>query len=90
MPQDQLAEFVESVRKDEALQKALKSATSVDAVVALAAAHGFTIAPEDLVPVDAQVSDTELESTAAGGIYTATAIGGCMIASMVMCLWPPH
>ena len=71
MSEEQLKAFLEAVKADAGLQENLKAAEDADAVVAIAKAAGFVISIEELKKAQAEVSEGELESVAAGGAYNA-------------------
>ena len=66
MSDEQLKAFLEAVKADAGLQEKLKSATDVDAVVAIAKAAGFAISADDLKKAQTEVSESELEGVAGG------------------------
>ena len=75
MSEEQLKNFLESVKADAELQEKLKAAADVDAVVAIAKAAGFAISAEELNNTQTvELSDEELEGVA-GGMPGGISIG---------------
>ncbi len=66
MSEEHFAEFIARVRADPDLQDELKSAVTNDDVVAVASRFGYTISTQDLLPPEAQLSDTELQAAVGG------------------------
>ena len=69
MSEDQLQAFVAALKSSTELQSKVKSAASVDDVLAIAKDAGFAIQAEELRLIQ-QISDEELESVAGGTIWT--------------------
>ena len=67
MSEEQLKAFLEAVKGDSALQEKLKAAGDAEVVVAIAKEAGFLISAEELKKAQTEVSEEELENTAAGG-----------------------
>ena len=67
MSEEQLKNFLESVKADAELQEKLKAASDADAVVAIAKAAGFVISAEELKSTQSvELSEEELEGVAGG------------------------
>ena len=68
MTENQVQALLAACEADPELMAAVTSAPSIDALIAVAAEHGFTIAPEDLrVPSgEGDLSDSDLELSAGG------------------------
>jgi predicted ribosomally synthesized peptide with nif11-like leader len=66
MSEEQLKVFLEIVKADTSLQKKLKGAADVDAVVAISKAAGFCISADDLTNAQSELSDEELEDVSGG------------------------
>ena len=66
MSEEQFKAFLEAVKADAGLQEKLKAAGDADAVVAIAKAEGFVISADELKKSQAEISEEELESVAAG------------------------
>ena len=69
---EQFKAFVKAVETDAVLQKKLKGAGDVDAVVAIAKEAGFAISAENLKNSQTELSDAELESVAGGFLGNIT------------------
>ncbi|MDP4013955.1 MAG: Nif11-like leader peptide family RiPP precursor [Candidatus Nanopelagicales bacterium] len=66
---DQIAALMDAAASDEALKAKLTAAKSIDEIVAVAAANGFTLTSDDVVAAldaEREVSDAELEGAAGG------------------------
>jgi predicted ribosomally synthesized peptide with nif11-like leader len=66
MSEEQLKVFLEIVKADTSLQKKLKGAADVDAVVAISKAAGSSISADDLTKAQSELSDEELEDVSGG------------------------
>jgi predicted ribosomally synthesized peptide with nif11-like leader len=66
MSEEQLKAFITKVQSDASLQEQLK-AEGADPI-AIAKAAGFTITQQDLLRQASELSDSELESVAGGGV----------------------
>jgi predicted ribosomally synthesized peptide with nif11-like leader len=75
MSEEQLKAFLEAVKADAGLQKQLKAAKDVDAVVAIAKSVGYAISVDELKKSQAaEISDEELEEVAGGaGSFNSSA-----------------
>ena len=75
MSEEQLAALLAKLKDDAGLQKKLKGAADLDAVLAIAKEAGFAITAADLLRNQAQnimpLSDAELESVVGGGLCVA-------------------
>ena len=69
MSDQQLTAFLENVKSDASLQERLKTAGDAEVIVAIAKAEGFTLSVEELKRSQVEISDSELESVAAGAIW---------------------
>ena len=74
MSEEQLKAFLEAVKADAALQEKLKAAGDAEVVVSIAKEAGFLISAEELKKAQAEVSEEELENTAAGGFLNSLAV----------------
>jgi len=78
MPEEQLKDILEKVKKDTSLLEKWKAAANYDAVVAIAKEAGFSISIEDLTMAQPVISDEELERAAGGGLsFRFNFCGGC-------------
>ena len=66
MSEEQLKAFFAKAQTDAMLKSKLQTETSVDEIVALAKASGFTIDEEDLLKVKSELSEEELGSLSGG------------------------
>ena len=76
---EKMAAFLKEAEKDEALVKALETADSPEAVIALAAEKGLELSAEDLTAdkAAAELDDEELDEVAGGRMLDGrTGIGG--------------
>lgn len=70
MTEHQMQALLAACEADPELMAAIKSAQTVDALIAVAAEHGYTIAPEDLRAPSGEgdLSDRDLELSAGGTV----------------------
>ena len=71
MSEDQLNSFLAKLKLDAELQKQVKEASSVDAVIEIASSAGFTISKEALISAGldsewSELTDEDLEDVAGG------------------------
>ena len=68
MTDNQMQALLAACEADPELTAAIKSAQTVEALIAVAAEHGFTIVPEDLVALsgESDLSDRDLEQASGG------------------------
>lgn len=71
---DGLAGFTAALAADDTLRDQVQRARSAQAVIDLAAEHGYTLTADDLpsAPVDGVLSDADLDSVAGGWISLIT------------------
>ena len=69
MPEEQLQAFLEKIKTDTSLQEKLKSATDVEAVIAIAKAESFELSADAIIAAQSapqELSDEDLEGVSGG------------------------
>lgn len=71
MSDEQLSAFLQAIRADAGFQEKLKSASNLDAALAIAKSAGFDLSKEELLSLGAnETSEAELEGVAGGYLNT--------------------